>query len=354
VKPLKAEPAGRRDAVTGERLNVAVVGAGYWGPNLVRNFGNLPGCHVAWVCDTKPGRQAYVAEKFPGLRLTGDYQTLLDDPDVDAIAIATPVSTHYDLATAALKAGKHVMVEKPLADTASHAEGILDAGERAGLVVATDHLFVHNPGIVKMRELLEQGQLGELCYAESSRVNLGPPASEVDVIWDLATHDLSITYYLWGCLPQEVTAIGRRFLHPRLIDVAFLQLRFADDSLAVHHVSWLSPEKVRRYFLAGRNGSAVFDDTAAQGKLRQIDQGVDSRIGLKDDEVKDLFYRPGTVSLPELEPVQPLEAACRDFVDCVRTGRRPRADARAGLAVVRILEAAERSIAQGSQPVRLE
>ena len=340
--------------VTTQRmLNVAVVGAGYWGPNLVRNFDGMPDCRVAWVCDSKPGRQTYMAGKFPGLRLTADYRTVLDDPEVDAIAIATPVSTHYDLATAALRAGKHVMVEKPLADTVAHAEGILEAADRAGLVAATDHLFVYNPAIAKMKEIQEQGRLGERCYAESSRVNLGPPASEVDVIWDLATHDLAITYYLWGCLPKEVAAIGRRFLHPRLIDVAFLHLKFADDSLAVHHVSWLSPEKVRRYFLAGRSGSVVFDDTVAEGKLRQIDQGVDSRIGLKDDDVKDLFYRPGTVSIPVLEPVQPLQAACRNFLDCVRSGARPRADARAGLAVVRMLEAAERSIALGSQPVQL-
>jgi predicted dehydrogenase len=334
-------------------ISLAVVGAGYWGPNLIRNFSALPGCQVTWVCDAKPGRQAYIAEKFPGLRITDDYSTILRDSDVDAIAIATPVSTHCALATAALQAGKHVFIEKPLADTVAHAESIVAAGEQAGRVVATDHLFVYNPAIAKMKELIDQGQIGGLCYAESGRVNLGPPASEVDVIWDLATHDLAITYYLWGRMPVEVTAFGTRFLHPKLIDVVFLHLRFDDDSLAVHHASWLSPEKVRRYFLAGRSGSFVFDDTVAQGKLRQVDQGVDSRIGLKDSDVKDLFYRPGVVSTPELEPVQPLEASCREFLVCIQSGRRPRADGHAGLAVVRILEAAEQSIAEGSRPVTL-
>ena len=246
------------------------------------------------------------------------------------------------------------MVEKPLTDTSDHARELVNTARQANRVLAVDHLFVYNPAIAKMVELAHAGEIERLCYAESSRVNLGPPASEVDVIWDLATHDLSITYALWGRLPCEITAYGRRFLHPTLIDVAFLHLRFDDDSLAVHHVSWLSPEKVRRYFMAGTQGSFVFDDTIAEGKLRQIDQGVDSRVGLKDDEVRDLFYKPGVVRLPELDPVEPLAASCGDFIRSVRTGGAPRADGRAGLAVVRMLEAAERSIASGSRPVRLD
>jgi predicted dehydrogenase len=338
-----------KDSQTG----VAIVGAGYWGPNLIRNFGNLPGCRVVWICDKKPGRQQYIKDRVPEAQVTGDFEVVLSDPRVDAVVIATPVSTHHELAMAALRAGKDVMIEKPMADTESHARELVETAARAGRILAVDHLFVYNPAIAKMKELVERGMIGQLCYVESSRVNLGPPASEVDVVWDLATHDLSITYYLWGRLPAEVIAFGRRFLHPTLIDVAFLHLRFDDGSLAVHHVGWLSPEKVRRYFLAGKAGSFVFDDTAVEGKLRQIDQGVDSRIGLKDDEVKDLYYKPGVVRLPELEAVEPLEASCREFIRCVRTGETPRADGHAGLAVVRMLVAAQRSIAEGSRPVQL-
>jgi predicted dehydrogenase len=336
------------------QTGVAIVGAGYWGPNLIRNFDGLPDSRVVWVCEKKAGRQQYVKEKFPGVPVTGDLGTVLSDAAVEAVVIATPVSTHRDLAIAALEAGKHVMIEKPMADTEGNAREIVEVAEQAKRVVAVDHLFVYNPAIAKMKVLVDEGQIAQLCYAESSRVNLGPPASEVDVIWDLATHDLSITYYLWGRLPTEVIAYGRRFLHPALIDVAFLHLRFDDDSLAVHHVSWLSPEKVRRYFLAGKEGSFVFDDTVAEGRLRQIDQGEDSRIGLKDDEVKDLFYRPGVVRNPEVEPVEPLAASCGEFIRCVRTGEIPRADGHAGLAVVRMLAAAERSLAEGSRPVRLD
>lgn len=336
------------------KVGVAIVGAGYWGPNLIRNFGGFDDSEVLWVADQKPGRRQYVREKFPDIPVTEDLGAVLADPRVGAVVVATPVSTHHAIAMAALEADKHVMIEKPMAATSGEARELVDVAQRAGKVLAVDHLFVHNPAIARMKELADAGAIERLCYAESSRVNLGPPASEVDVVWDLATHDLSITYALWDRLPVEVTAYGRRFLHPNLIDVAFLHLRFADDSLAVHHVSWLSPERVRRYFLAGTGGSFVFDDTVAEGKLKQIDQGVDSRIGLKDDEVKDLFYKPGVVRHPELQPVEPLAASCGDFIRCVLTGATPRSDGRAGLAVVRMLEAAERSIAEGSRPVRLD
>ena len=332
---------------------VAVVGAGYWGPNLIRNFQNLPGVQVLWVCEEKPGRQKYVAEKFPDIPITDNHNKVFADPAVDAVVIATPVSTHYDLAMAALSSRKHVMIEKPMAGTVEHAQAIVAEGEKAGLVVSTDHLFVYNSAISKMKSLIDNGKVGPICYAESSRVNLGPPASEVDVIWDLATHDLSITYDIWERLPAKIVAYGQRYLHPKLIDAAFLHLHFDDGSMAVHHVSWLSPEKVRRYFLAGREGSFVFDDTVSNGKLKHIDQGVDSRIGLKDDEAKELFYKPGKVSIPELDPVEPLAASCQDFIDSIREGRTPRADGRAGLAVVRMLDAAEKSIADGSRPISL-
>jgi predicted dehydrogenase len=335
------------------RIHVGIIGAGYWGPNLIRAFNRLPDCQIAWVCDKKPGRQQYIANEFTDIPVTGDYETVLGDASVDAVVIATPVSTHWDMAMAALQAGKHVMIEKPLADTVQHAEELVLAGKQANRIMAVDHLFVYNPAVAKMKQLVAAGEISDLLYAHSSRMNLGPPASEVDVIWDLATHDLSITYYLWERLPVEVIAHGRRFLHPELIDVAFLYLRFDDGTLAVHHVGWLSPEKVRLYFLAGQAGSFVFDDTVAQERLRQIDQGVDTRVGLKDNEVKELFYKPGTVRIPDLEPIQPLDASCREFIRCIRTGETPRADGYAGLAVVRMLEAAELSIATGSRPIAL-
>ena len=337
----------------GDKIGVGIIGAGYWGPNLIRNFKDIEDCRVVWVCDLKAGRRQYVKERFPGIPVTSDLDQVLADDAVEAVVVATPVSTHRDLGLAALETGKHLWVEKPLAHSVEAAQNLVDVAAARGLVLATNHLFVYNPAIKKAKELISQGGIGELCYAESGRMNLGPPASEVDVIWDLATHDLAISYYLWGKTPVELVAYGRRFQHPSLIDVAFIHLEFGDGSTAVHHVGWLCPEKVRRYFVAGKKGSLIFDDMQPQEKLRFFDQGVDSRIGAGDDEVKDLFYKPGEVRFPELESVQPLRAACEDFLDCLRRGGQPRADGAAGLAVVKMLEAAEHSVAQGSKPVRL-
>lgn len=336
------------------KIGVAIVGAGYWGPNLVRNFSSLSDCKLLWVCDKKPGRLQFIHERFPDIPLTDDYEKVLRDRAVEAVVIATPVSTHRDCALAALEAGKHVFIEKPLASTSEQAEEIVRMGKGGGHAVAVGHIFVYNAAVAKMKELIAEGQVGKLCYAESSRVNLGPPASEVNVIWDLAVHDVSILLYLWGQQPIEVTAYGGRYIHPTLLDVAFLHLRFADGSTAQHHVSWLSPEKVRRFFVAGTRGSLSFDDTLETGKLRQIDQGVDSRIGAKDGESKELFYGPGQVRIPDLISIESLRAECQHFLDCIRNGDKPRADGEDGLALVRILEAADKSIARGSIPVKLQ
>ena len=335
-------------------IKVGIVGAGYWGPNLIRTFNEIDNCKVSWVCDLKEGRRRYVRERFPAISVTDRLDRIMADDDVDAVVIATPVSTHHSIALAALRAGKHVWVEKPLANTVSEAGEILQEAEARGLVLATDHLFVYNPAIAKAKELISQGEIGELCYAESGRVNLGPPASEVDVVWDLATHDLAISYYLWGESPVEVVAYGHRFNHPKLIDVAFIHLHFEDGSTAIHHVSWLCPQKTRRYFIAGKMGSLVFDDTQVEKKLCFIDQGVDSRISAKDDDVKELFYRPGEVSYPTFGQVEPLRAACENFLKCIGNGEKVRADGMAGLAVVKMLEAVDRSIAKGSISVQLD
>ncbi len=336
-----------------KQIQIAVVGAGYWGPNLIRNFNSIDACCVAWVCDAKLGRRQWVNQTYPGIPATENMEDILKDPNVDAVVIATPVSTHKQIAVAALEAGKHVWVEKPLADSTLAAGEILRAAEARGLLVATDHLFVFNPAISRARELISEGVIGHIYYAESGRVNLGPPASEVNVIWDLATHDLAISYCLWGRKPSQVVALGRRYKHPELIDMAFVQLHFDDGSTAVHHVSWLCPEKVRRYFIAGENGNLLFDDMQPEHKLKMIDQGVDSRIGLKDDDVKELYYRPGEIRFTEIQPVEPLRAACEDFLDAVAKVRKPLVDGDAGLAVVEILEAAERSIAEGGKAIRL-
>ncbi len=334
-------------------IGIGIVGVGYWGPNLVRVFDQLADCQIIKVCDMKPGRLQYIRDRFPDLELTDDYQDLLGSSHIDAVVIATPVSTHHTLAMEALRAGKHVFVEKPLAATSTEAEAMVKLAARQGLVVATGHIFVYHPAVTAMKKTIERGEIGQICYAESSRVNLGPPASKVNVIWDLAVHDVSILIYLFGQHPVEVTAYGRRFVHPTLTDVAFIHLCFADGTMAQHHVSWLSPNKVRRFFVAGTGASMIFDDTKSSGKLTMFDQGVDSRIGLGDEEVVELYYKPGEVYVPKLSTVEPLKIECQHFLDCVRKEHRPLANGVAGLNVVKILEAADCSIAQDSKPVRL-
>lgn len=336
-----------------EHFRVGVLGAGYWGPNVIRTFAGLPDCEVAWVCDQRPGRLQYIAERFPDVRLTNRYDDLLEDPTLTAIAIVTPVSSHRALGEAALQAGKHVFIEKPLAPTPEDAASLVTTAQQAGRVLATGHLFVYHAAIARLRQAAQSGELGRLCYAESARVNLGPPASEVDVLWDLAVHDVAVLLSILGEEPVEVICEGHRYVHPTLVDVAFLTLRFANGFVAQHHVSWLSPMKVRRFFLAGTEGSGVFDDMRDEGRLLLTDKGEDSRIGAKDTDNKELFYKPGEIRAPALSPIPPLTAELAHFLDCIRTGRTPEADGRAGLAVVRVLDAAEQSIVQGGAPVRL-
>jgi predicted dehydrogenase len=334
-------------------IGVGVAGVGYWGPNLVRNFLSLPNCRLVRACDKKPGRLRYIKEQFPQVEVTADYAELLRDPRLDAICVATPVSTHRDLAIRAIDSGRHVFVEKPLAATSEEARDIVESAAAGDRVLATGHLFVYHPAIVRMREELARDTLGRLCYLESQRVNLGPPASEVDVIWDLAVHDVSIALYLSEEQPVEVVTYARRYVHPSLLDMALLVVRYSNDVLSHHHVSWLSPNKVRRFFIAGTVGSALFDGRQEPRPLTLFDQGYDSRIGARDDEAIVLEYGTGEVKVPDLPPVEPLKAECQHFLECIETGSRPRANGLAGLQVVQILEAAEHSVALGSRAVRL-
>lgn len=334
-------------------LGVGVVGAGYWGPKIVRSLLALPECSLVRACDARPGRLQYLAEQFPQVELTADYDELLSDGRLAAIFVVTPVGSHHALALRALESGRHVFVEKPFTATTAEARELIDRAAAARLVLAVGHLFVFHPGIVRLHEELAAGALGPLCYMESGRVNLGPPASEVDVLWDLAVHDVAIALYLARSAPVEVTAYAGRYVHPALLDMALLVVRYADGSLSHHHVSWLSPNKVRRFFVAGTAGSALFDGCLEPRALSLFGRGVDSRIGLKDGQAIALQYGTGEVRVPELPAAEPLKEECRHFLDCIATGSRPRAGGSEGLQAIAILEAAEQSVALGSKPVAL-
>jgi predicted dehydrogenase len=317
-------------------------------------LGAKPGPQLFVAAQLQTGaRLRYLQEQFPQVEVTPDYAELLKDSRLDAICVVTPVSTHRDLAIRALDSGRHVLIEKPLAATSQEAQEIVERAAAHNRVLATGHLFVYHPAIMRLRQEITDNTLGQLSYMASERINLGPPASEVDVIWDLAVHDIAIALYLSDEQPVEVVAHARRFVHRHLLDMALVVVRYSDGGLSHHHVSWLSPHKVRRFFAAGTEGSALFDLTQGSRALTLFDKGFDSRINAQDDEAVELKYGVGQVRVMDLPAIEPLKAECEHFLECVETGHTPQADGLVGLKAVQILEAAERSVACGSQPVAL-
>ncbi|MBI4517225.1 MAG: Gfo/Idh/MocA family oxidoreductase [Deltaproteobacteria bacterium] len=335
-----------------QEVVVGVIGCGYWGPNVLRSFAAVPGCRVKRAADRRPGRLRFVAERFPEVVLSDDHEAILRDPEIDAVCVVTPVSTHHQLALAALAAGKHVLVEKPLAAQPAQALDLVEQAERRGLLLGVGHLFEYHPAISALRTAIAQGAIGELAYLDGARINPGPPASEVNVLWDLAPHDVSIQLLLAGAEPETVTAFGSRCTRGDLLDAAFVHLAFAGGCRGQIHVSWLSPHKTRRLWVMGTQGSILYDDLAPE-KVRVFDQGFDSRVGAGDDDTRALFYRPAKVTVPVLAADEPLRLECEEFVRALRTGTPPRADGASGLRVVRVLAAAELSLARGSVAVPL-
>ena len=327
-------------------LNVGVIGYGYWGPNLVRNFVELDGTTVTWCADVRPDRRRLVQTRYPSIRVTAEAGDLFDDPDLDAIAIATPVRTHHALARRALECGKHVLIEKPMTSSVAEGEELREIAERRRLVLMVDHTFVYTGAVQKMKEILDSGQMGELYYFDSVRVNLGLFQSDVDVLWDLAPHDLSILVYLTRELPTSVSAAGAVHTSSGLADMAYLTLHYANSFIAHVHVNWLSPVKIRQLLIGGSGRMLVYNDTEPSEKVRVYDRGV--RVSSEEGMHRVLVdYRTGDAWVPKLDNREALAVECEHFRDCIRLGRTPWTDASAGVGVVRILEAAGRSLAAG-------
>jgi predicted dehydrogenase len=339
-------------------IGIGVVGYGYWGPNLVRNLWEISGVQLRWVCDLRTERLAGMRNRYPSVQITEDFNELLNDPAVDAIAIATPVSTHFSMALRALRAGKHVFVEKPIASTAREAELLVEEAEKRGLVLAVDHTFVHTGAIRKMRELVD-GSLGELYYYDSVRVNLGLFQHDVSVVWDLAVHDLSIMDYVLPEKPVAVAATGMCHVPGEPENIAYLTLYFPSRLIAHIHVNWLAPVKVRRTLIGGSQKMIVYDDLEPSEKIKVYDKGITlndhpAKRGEKLQHQMMVGYRTGDMMAPQLDMTEALTRELREFVSCVETGGTPIADGHAGLRVVRVLEAATRSLAQRGAPIELE
>jgi predicted dehydrogenase len=322
---------------------VAIVGYGYWGPNLLRNYMEVPGAAVKWVCDLEQAALDNAKMRYPVVQTTRLYEAVLDDGDVDAVIIATPISTHFALAKAALEAGKHVFVEKPITASAAEAEELLALAERSGLTLMVGHTFVFSPPVRKVGELISAGHLGDIHFITASRVNLGLHQKDVSVVWDLATHDLSILYYWLGEAAESVYVTGRGCIVPEIPDVAFVNLRFPSGVIANIDIAWLSPVKLRRTVIVGSQRMALYDDTESVEKVKVFDHGVDYRDPETFGEFH-LSYRTGDIVAPKLDTMEPLFAEASHFIECVTTGKRPITDGIAGLRVVASLEAAERSL----------
>lgn len=333
-------------------VRVAVVGAGYWGPNLIRNFAACPGSRLVAVCDRDAARLGKVLAGHSTVKGYQSPQELFADEGIDAVAIATPVSTHAPLALEALAAGKHVLVEKPLAGNVADAEAMVAAARRAGRVLMVDHTFLFSSPVRKMKELVQSGGLGDLNFVDSVRINLGLFQHDVNVVWDLAPHDLSIMDHLIGKLPRSLSAFGACHA-PRSLDiedVAYLNLDFGGGLLASFHVNWLSPVKIRHFIVGGSKKSIVFNDLEPSEKIRVYDRGISVEESLESRRGVLISYRTGDVWCPHLPGGEPLQTMARHFVECVRTGETPISDGDSGLRIVRILEAAQHSIkAQGGR-----
>jgi predicted dehydrogenase len=330
------------------RLALALVGLGYWGPNLARNFAAIDGCELTWCCDASEDARARFAGQYPRTRFTDDLDEVLADPAVDAVAIATPVPTHAGLAVRALDAGKHCFVEKPLAQSVADAERAVDAAERSGKTLMVGHLLEYHPGVQKLKELSDSGELGdEIYYIYGNRLNLGKLRADENALWSLGAHDVSVLLYLAGEEPHEAIARGESYVREGVEDVVFCFLRFPSGLSAHLHLSWLDPHKERRFTIVGSKRMATFDDMALEGKLTIYDKGFEEA----SRGYGEYITRSGDIFSPRIPNREPLRVECEHFVECVREGKRPRSDGESGLRVVRVLEELQHSL-DGSLRVR--
>ena len=328
--------------VDGQVLRVAVVGLGSWGPNLVRVLHEIPGVEVVYACDLKPERLEKIGDRYPAVSLTTDYDQILVDDSVDAVLIATKVSSHHALATAALEAGKHVFVEKPMATSSEQALELIELAEDHGLTLMPGHTFLYSPPVNKCRELIQSGELGEIYFISMSRVNLGMHQSDVSVIWDLGPHDFSILRYWLEEMPVRVSATCRNCIIDSIPDVAFIDLEYPSGTIVHVELSWLSPSKLRRTAIVGSKKMVVYDDTSNE-PVRVFDSGVNMPDPADFGQYK-LSYRTGDIVSPALTPVEPLMLELADFCRSIASGEAPRSSAAVGVDVVRVVEAVESSL----------
>jgi predicted dehydrogenase len=328
------------------QVQVGVVGLGYWGPNLARNFDRLPGAALRWICDGSDTARERWAPQFPDARVSADLEELLADPELDAVVVATDVPSHSKLAVRVLEAGKHCFVEKPLAQSVAEAERVVAAAEASGRTLMVGHLLEYHPGVEKLKEIADSGELGAIHYLYSNRLNLGKLRADENALWSLGAHDVSVVLRLAGDEePEEISAVGESYMRQGVEDVVFCYLRFPSGLAAHLHLSWLDPHKERRFTIVGSKRMATFDDMEIERKLTVFDKGFDQDFS----SYGEYIARSGDIWSPRISNEEPLRIECRHFVDSVRDGTPPRSGGDSGLRVVRVLEALQRSLEGSSR-----
>ncbi len=338
-----------------KKVGIAVIGLGYWGPHYVRIFSQMRHTRLELCCDINAERLEQLKELFPWIRMTADVEQVFGSSEIDAVVIATPAVSHFQLALRALESGKDVLVEKPMALDVAAGKELVSKAESLGKILMVGHTLLFNPGVLEVKKIIESGTVGEIYYLHSTRTNLGPIREDVNVLWELAPHDVSIFSYLLGTMPESVCANGACFLKDGREDVVFLTLCYPGGKIGNIHVSWIDANKVRRFVVVGSRKRVSFDDLDPLERVKIFEKGAEVSVRTEGDFGKfHLLVRDGDIHSPRLEPVEPLMAMCSHFIDCVIERKTPKTDGKHALEVVAVLEAAQNSISKNGEPVRIE
>jgi len=335
-------------------IKVAIIGYGYWGPNVFRNFNELNKVLITYCCDLDTEKLKIVKQKYPTVETTTDYEEILNSENVDAVVIATPVSTHYSLAKKALKSGKHVWIEKPMTEKSKEAKELISLAKRKKRILFVDHVFIYTQPVIAIKKFIDTGKLGDIYFFDSVRINLGLFQPDTNVIWDLAPHDISIMCYLLGKLPQSVSVFANSHIVSNVEDTAYLSFKFRNGVSAHVHVSWLSPVKIRRSIIAGSNKMIVYDDLESAESVKIYDRGItrDGKVSLSS--TMGYQYRTGDILVPAIEIKEALHTAAKHFVDCIQNNTDPITNGEEGLKIVNILEAVDLSAKKNGKFVKIK